>query len=50
MAFMQLLSWPVAWAEMFKNCVVVRTKYPNGVAMKFWVMGTSGAEINRTIH
>lgn len=47
---MTLLPWSNAEAQWFKNCKAVRAKYPNGVAINFGVIGTSGAEINRTIY
>jgi len=40
----------VAEAQTFKNCAAVKAKYPNGVAINFGVIGTSGAEINRAIY
>jgi len=45
-----LLPWNTAEAKTFKNCAAVKAKYPNGVAINFAVMGTSGAEINRAIY
>jgi len=45
-----LLPWNTAEAQTFKNCAAVKAKYPNGVAINFAVMGTSGAEINRVIY
>lgn len=37
-------------AQTFRNCAAVRAKYPNGIAINFAVMGTSGAEINRSVY
>ncbi len=47
---MMALPWNVAEAQTFKNCAAVRAKYPSGVAINFGVIGTSGAEVNRTIY
>jgi len=47
---MVLLPWNVAEAQTFKNCRALKAKYPNGVAINFAVMGTSGAEINRVVY
>lgn len=47
-----LAALPVgkAEAQTFRNCRAVRAKYPNGVAINFARVGTSGAEINRVIY
>jgi hypothetical protein len=45
-----LIPWNVAEAQTFKNCAAVKAKYPNGVAINFAVVGTSGAEINRVVY
>ncbi len=50
MALMTLLQWNVAEAQTFRNCKAVIVKYPNGVAINFGRIGTSGAEINRAIY
>lgn len=47
---MTLLQWNVAEAQTFRNCKAVKVKYPNGVAINFGRIGTSGAEINRAIY
>jgi hypothetical protein len=44
---MMALPWNVAEAQTFKNCAAVKAKYPNGVAINFGAIGTSGAEVNR---
>lgn len=49
-ALMTLLQWNVAEAQAFRNCKAVTVKYPNGVAINFGRIGTSGAEINRAIY
>lgn len=45
-----MLTGSIVKAQTFKNCGTLRTKYPNGVAINFQVMGTSAAEINRAIY
>lgn len=47
---MALLPYNAAEAQSFKNCAAVKAKYPNGVAINFRAMGTSGAEINRAVY
>jgi hypothetical protein len=49
-ALMTLLPCNVAAAQTFKNCKAVKVKYPNGVAIKFARIGTSGAKINRAVY
>lgn len=44
------LSVGRAEAQTFRNCAAVRAKYPNGVAINFAVVGTSGAYIDRRIY
>lgn len=44
------LSSSIVEAQTFKNCRSLWAKYPYGVAINFGVVGTSEAEINRTIY
>jgi hypothetical protein len=37
-------------AQAYKNCVTLKAKYPNGVAVNFGVIGTSGAFIDRAVY
>lgn len=45
-----ILPVGIVKAQTFKNCATLRVKFPNGVAVNFGVIGTSGAEINRAIY
>ena len=49
-ALFAVLPAQVASAQSFRNCVTLKAKYPNGVAINFGVIGTSGAEINRPVY
>ena len=48
--FITLVSAAPVNAQAFKNCQAIRKKYPNGIAINFRVIGTSNAEINRSIY
>ena len=45
-----LLPLTIVEAQSFRNCAAVKAKYPNGVAINFGVICTSGAEINRQVY
>ena len=49
-ALFAVLPAQVASAQSFRNCKTLKAKYPNGVAINFGVIGTSGAEINRAVY
>jgi len=50
MVVFAVLPAQVASAQSFRNCATLKAKYPNGVAINFGVIGTSGAEINRAVY
>jgi S1-C subfamily serine protease len=49
-SLLAVLPAQVASAQSFRNCATLKAKYSNGVAINFGVIGTSGAEINRTVY
>lgn len=49
-AFLAVLPAQASSAQSFRNCKTLKAKYPNGVAINFGVIGTSGAEINRAVY